>query len=121
MSAIVVNTVLVRKLPLLEGMIVMLHIFAFLAVIVVLWVMGPRGSARETFTVLSSSGGWHNVGLTCLIGLCSPMVSLVGPDSSSHFSEELQDASLILPRAMIATAITNYTTGKSDRGPRRYR
>jgi amino acid transporter len=39
------------------------------------------------------------------------MVTLIGSDSSCHLSEELKDAAYILPRAMVATAIVNYSMG----------
>lgn len=37
--------------------------------------------------------------------------SLLGPDSATHMSEELRDASYSLPRAMIWTAILNGAMG----------
>jgi hypothetical protein len=54
--AIIWNTVLVRKLPLLEGVIVILHVFGFFAFIVVLWVMGPRSDAKTVWTDFQDNG-----------------------------------------------------------------
>lgn len=51
LAAIFFNTYAIGKLPVLEGLAVVLHIFGFFAFIVILWVMGPRASAEETFTV----------------------------------------------------------------------
>lgn len=111
--AILFNILLVRKLPLLEGIIMILHIFGFLAVFVILWVMGPRASASETFFHFEDLVGWGSTGLACLVGISSPVVTLVGADSSCHLSEELKNAAWVLPRAMVATAITNYILGMS--------
>ncbi|PNS17723.1 Choline transport protein [Sphaceloma murrayae] len=109
--AILINTFLVRKLPLLEGIVMFFHIFGFFAVFVILWIMGPRAPASEVFTEFEDNAGWGNIGLACLVGISSPVVTLVGADSSCHLSEELQNASWVLPRAMIATAATNYALG----------
>ncbi|KAK5120617.1 hypothetical protein LTR85_005975 [Meristemomyces frigidus] len=103
------NTVLFRKLPLMEGIIVVFHTVGFLAIVVVLWVMGPRGGA-ETVTTFSSNG-WGSTGLSCLVGLLSPIITLVGADSQCHLSEELHNAAWVLPRAMVATATANYIMG----------
>lgn len=51
------------------------------------------------------------MGLSCLVGILSPIISFIGPDSATHMSEELRDASKTLPRAMIATAIINGSMG----------
>lgn len=107
--AIVCNSVLIRKLPLLEGVIMTLHVVGFFAFVVVLWVMGPRGgsSVVTTFT----DNGWGSTGLSSLVGILGPISSLLGADSAAHLSEELRDAAWVLPRSMIATALCNYTLG----------
>jgi choline transport protein len=105
------NTFLVRKLPLLEGIIMVLHCAGFFTFIIVLWVMAPRGNASVVFTHFEDNAGWGNVGLSTLVGLLGPVVTLIGSDSAVHLSEELKEASKVLPRAMICTALINYTFG----------
>ncbi|KAF8846794.1 amino acid transporter [Acephala macrosclerotiorum] len=109
--AIVWNTVLVRKLPLLEGVIVILHVFGFFAFIVVLWVMAPRSDPKVVWTDFQDNGNWGNIGLSCLVGMTGPVITLIGADSACHLSEELKDAAWVLPRSMVATAIVNYIMG----------
>jgi choline transport protein len=109
--AIIWNTVLVRKLPLLEGVIVILHVFGFFAFIVVLWVMGPRSDAKTVWTDFQDNGNWGSIGLSCLVGMTGPVITLIGADSACHLSEELKDAAYVLPRSMVATAIVNYIMG----------
>ena len=99
--AIIWNTVLIRKLPLLEGIVLTLHVFGFFAFLVVLWVMGPRSPAKETFTDFQDNSGWANIGLSCLVSLLGPVLTLIGSDSSCHLSEELRDAAYILPRLVV--------------------
>jgi choline transport protein len=105
------NTYLIRRLPLIEGFAMALHILGFLAFLIVLWVMGPRGNADAVFTDFQDVNGWGNTGLATLVGLLSPITTIVGADSVCHLSEELLDASLVLPRSMITTATINYTLG----------
>jgi choline transport protein len=105
------NTYLVRKLPFVEGVGLALHVLGFFTFIIVLWVMGPREKAESVFTDFQDLNGWGNVGLATLVGLLSPITTIVGADSVCHLSEELRDASLILPRSMITTATINYTLG----------
>lgn len=49
----------------------------------------------------SNGGGWSSTGLSCLIGLSSPIWCFIGPDAGAHMSEELKDASITLPKAML--------------------
>jgi amino acid transporter len=47
--------------------------------------------------------------LSVLVGQLAPIFSLLGSDAATHMSEELQDASYTLPRAMIWTGVVNST------------
>ncbi|KAF2198016.1 amino acid transporter [Delitschia confertaspora ATCC 74209] len=105
------NTFLARKLPLVEGIVLVLHICGFFAILIPLWVLGERGNAKKVFTTFTDGGGWGSIGLSCLVDMLSPIFSFIGPDSATHMSEELHDASKTLPRAMIATAIVNGSMG----------
>jgi amino acid transporter len=88
-----------------------LHICGFFAILIPLWVLGERSNASEVFTTFTDGGGWGSIGLSCLIGMLSPIFSFIGPDSATHMAEELQDAGKTLPRAMIATVIVNGSMG----------
>ncbi|KAF2275264.1 amino acid transporter [Westerdykella ornata] len=107
------NTFFAHKLPFVEGMVLILHLFGFFGILIPLWVLGKRtrSEARTVFTTFTDGGGWGNMGLSCLIGMLSPIFSFIGPDSATHMAEELRDASKTLPRAMIATALANGAMG----------
>ena len=130
--AVFANTVIFRKLPLIEGLLTFLHFLGFFAFIIVLWyvisirciprreyreqdslmcrtlcrVMAPRGSVTSVFTEFKSNG-WSSPGLACLAAVNGP-VYLTGADSQVHLAEELRDAAYVLPRSMMITAISNY-------------
>ena len=110
-AAISFNTFLIGKLPVLEGLAIVLHVFGFFAFIVIFWVMGPRAAAEPTFTHFDDSNGWGSLGLATLIGMVGPTTTYLGADSAVHLAEELKDASYVLPRAMFSAAIINYITG----------
>jgi choline transport protein len=109
--SIIFNTLLARKLPLVEGIVLVLHIFGFFAIFITLWVLAPRSPASQVFGQFQDNAGWGNVGLACLVGQLAPIFSLLGSDAATHMSEELRDASYTLPRAMIWTAVSNSIMG----------
>ena len=109
--SIVFNTLLARKLPLVEGVVLILHIFGFFAVFVTMWVLAPRSPAKEVFSSFQDNAGWGSVGLSVLVGQLAPIFSLLGSDAATHMSEELRDASYTLPRAMIWTGVVNSSLG----------
>ncbi|KAH8712170.1 amino acid/polyamine transporter I [Phaeosphaeriaceae sp. PMI808] len=109
--AILWNTLFVKTLPFLEGVGFILHLFGFIAFLVVLWVLGPRSEPRTVWTNFEDNNGWGNAGLATLVGILGPIVTLIGSDSSCHLSEEVQDSARVVPRAMVATALVNYALG----------
>ncbi|KAF7178962.1 hypothetical protein CNMCM7691_007786 [Aspergillus felis] len=109
--ALLFNTLLAQKLPLIEGIILVIHCFGFFGILIPLWALSPRPAASEVFGSIEDRGGWGNNGLACLVGLVGPIYALIGPDSAVHMSEEIRDASRVLPLGMIWTLILNGSTG----------
>ena len=46
-----------------------------------------------------------------MVGLLAPVYTLIGADSAVHMSEEIKDASIVLPRAIMWAAGVNGTMG----------
>jgi amino acid transporter len=106
------NTFFYRQLPLVELVALVLHFVGFFAILIPLWVMGSRPkSAAEVFFTFSDGGGWGSTGLACMVGILSPIFSMLGPDSATHMAEELRNASKSLPWAMVATMLINGALG----------
>ncbi|CAN8105079.1 unnamed protein product [Discula destructiva] len=110
-STVLFNTFLVRKLPLIEGILVVIHIFGFFGVIVTLWVLSPTGDPKTVFTTFSNGGGWSSLGGSALVGISSGILPLVGADAAVHMSEEVQDAGRALPRSILAAVAINGAAG----------
>jgi choline transport protein len=108
---IIFNTFLAKRLPLVEKMVLIIHILGFFAVLIPLWVLAPRSSPSEVFTEFLNLGGWSSTGLAFMVGLLSPIYTLIGADSAVHMSEEIKDASIVLPRAIMYAAGLNGSLG----------
>jgi amino acid transporter len=73
--------------------------------------MADHAPAHEVFTNFYNGGGWPTTGLSCMIGLTSPIWCFIGPDAGAHMSEELKDASIQLPKAMMWSIFLNGVMG----------
>ncbi|RMZ03211.1 hypothetical protein D0860_06899 [Hortaea werneckii] len=104
------NIFFAGSLPLAEGIVLFLHVFAFFAFLLTLWIMADHAPASEVFTTFRDPG-WGSQGLSCLVGLTSPIWCFIGPDAGAHMSEELKDASRQLPKAMMWATIANGVMG----------
>lgn len=109
--AILFNTFFAKKLPLIEGVILIIHVFGFFGILIPLWALSPRQSAKAVFTEFANANGWPSQGVACLVGIIGPIYSLIGPDSAVHMAEEIKDASRVLPLGMMWTLILNGVTG----------
>lgn len=84
--AVFFNTVLARKLPIVEGIVLVVHICAFIGIIVTLLVRAPRSDAAAVFCAFADAG-WHSWGGSTLIGITAGILPLVGADAAVHMSE----------------------------------
>jgi choline transport protein len=100
------NTFLARKLPLIEGIVLVLHILGFFAILIPMWILAPRTDSKTVWTGFNN-GGWSSTGVSVLVGMISPVVSLIGSDSATHMAEEVRDAGRVIPMAMITTVLLN--------------
>lgn len=82
--AIVFNTSFSRKLPLIEAMLLFVHILGLFAIIIPLLVMGPRNSGHEALLAFTNAGNWSTTGTAFMIGLLTPLGSMMGFDCMVH-------------------------------------
>ncbi|KAH8633397.1 hypothetical protein IG631_12031 [Alternaria alternata] len=69
--------------------------------------MAERSPAEEVFTTWTNGGEWSSMGVSALVGLSTPLWCFIGPDAGAHMSEELKDASVVLPKAMMWAVFFN--------------
>jgi choline transport protein len=108
---IIFNSFLAKKLPFVESVVLIIHLLGFFGVLIPLWLLAPRSSASSVFTGITNFGGWPTNGLAFMVGLLTPVYTLLGADSSVHMAEEIKDASLVLPRAILTSAAINGALG----------
>ena len=108
---LIFNTFFSRRLPLVEGLIVVLHIAGFFAVIIPLWVMGDRSTSSNVFTLFQDNMMWGNLSLAVVIGLTGAASTFVGVEAGAHMAEEVRNAAYVIPRAMMWTWLGNGLLG----------
>lgn len=70
--------------PRIQNALMVVHVLAFLVVVIVLWVMAPRRTAKSVFTEFTNAGGWSSMGVSLMVGQITGVYSLVGSDASAH-------------------------------------
>jgi len=93
-------------LPSMQNAVMVLHVAGFLAIMVIFWVLSPHVPAREVFLDFQNDGGWQTMGLALMIGQVSAVGFLGASDAAAHMSEEVKDAGLSVPRAMVSGSST---------------
>lgn len=109
--AILFNTVLAKRLPMVEGLLLVLHVLGLFAIIITLWVLAPTADAYTVWTQFTNAGNWNSDGTATMVGLLSPIISMIGFDCAVHMSEEVKDAGHTLPRAMLWSVGFNAALG----------
>ncbi|WEW55541.1 hypothetical protein PRK78_000972 [Emydomyces testavorans] len=108
---VLVNTVVSRLLPKIEGLILILHILGFFAILIPLVKLSSKADPSLVFTVFNNEGHWSSTGLSFLVGLIGNAFAFLGLDGAYHMSEEIQRPSVIVPRSIMLTLVINGSLG----------
>ncbi|KAA8648467.1 uncharacterized protein ATNIH1004_004352 [Aspergillus tanneri] len=106
-----VNLIGGKFLPRLENLVLVLHILGFLAILIPITYMADHKTAREVFTTWTNEGGWSSNGIVFFLGMQGGIFAFSGGDAAVHMAEEVQNASLTIPRAIMMTVIINGSLG----------
>ena len=109
--AIFINAVVPGMLPKFEIFIVVFHIAGFIAIVATLWVTSSHTSAEFVFTTALNEGGWSTQGISYCVGFLGNVATFVGADASVHMAEEVADAAVNIPRAIIGSMLINGVVG----------
>jgi amino acid transporter len=96
-----------RKLPILEGIVLVVQVVGFFSIIIPLWVLSPKAPASEVFEVFSNYGGWSNIGAACFFGSITATASFAGSDAAAHMAKGTEDAGKAVPRMIMLTIAVN--------------
>lgn len=112
------NTFGATHLPFAEGIFATCRVFAFVPIIVTLWVIvSPKSSWSDVFVNFRDyTGTWPSTGLSVMVGQISCMFVTLGSDAVAHLAEEVEDAAIVVPQGMmwsyilVKTSCSKYDT-----------
>ncbi|KAI3335885.1 amino acid/polyamine transporter I [Ustulina deusta] len=107
---IFVNTVVAGLLPILEGIILLIHVLGFIATLITLVYLMPHSSAADVFFRSLNEGNWPSQGLSYLVGFIGNVATFVA-DAAVHMAEEIENPAMNVPRAIVTTVLLNGSTG----------
>ncbi|PQE07885.1 choline transport protein [Rutstroemia sp. NJR-2017a WRK4] len=111
LACVFINTVVSRYLPKIEGIILILHILGFFAILVPMLTLAEHNTASDIFTLFLNGGDFPTQGLSFFVGLTGTVAAFLGADGVIHMSEEVENASVTVPRAIMLGVFINGTLG----------
>jgi len=66
-----------KAMPIFQNVMLVVHVFGFLAIIIVFWVLSPRATAEVTFTQFKNGGNWSSTGLALMVGQVSAIYACI--------------------------------------------
>lgn len=120
-----------RIIPVSQNIGLIIHMLGLIAIVVVLWALGPHVTAGKALLTFTNSSEWSSTGLALMIGQTSkscltidesPSTMLtaystaanlpyLGISSAIQFSPSLDNPARILPKALKTAFWTNATLG----------
>lgn len=79
-----INVVGGSLLPKFEGLILVLHILGFFAVLIPLVYLSDHGTTADVFTTWANEGGWETQGVSFFVGLIGTVFAFAGGDAAVH-------------------------------------
>ena len=76
--SVFINTIVSGLLPKFEGLILILHLTGFFAIMIPLVVLGPHDNSQDVFTTFINSGGWPTQGVSFFVGLLGNVFAFFG-------------------------------------------
>ena len=109
--AVFINTLVSSALPKFEGLILILHVLGFFAILIPLVTLGDHASARDIFTTFTNGGGWNSMGTSFIVGMMGNVFAFVGTDAAFHMSEETVNPGVVVPRSILLSIVINGSCG----------
>ena len=80
--AALINSVIRGALPLVETLILVIHVLGFFGIMIPFVHMAPHSSASDTFTTVLNEGKWPTQSLSFCVGLVGSIADFVGKSGS---------------------------------------
>ncbi|PSN60880.1 putative GABA permease [Corynespora cassiicola Philippines] len=108
---IVINTVIGSVLAKFEGFVLVVHLLGFCGVMLPLLMLGEHADSSFVFETFLNLGEWKTQGLSFCVGILGNIFAFLGGDGAIHMSEEIRNASLVIPRSLMTGIMINGTLG----------
>ncbi|PKX97799.1 putative GABA permease [Aspergillus novofumigatus IBT 16806] len=117
-----INVVGGKLLPRLETVILVVHLLGFFAILIPMTYMADHKSSHDVFLEFVNSGGFPSQGLSWFVGMTGCVFAFAGGDAAVHedwiidqkqMAEEVRNASVAIPRAILLSVLINGTLGFS--------
>lgn len=104
-----INSAIGSLLAKFEGLVLVLHLLGFFAIMLPLALLSEHGDSAAVFNNFYNLGDWQTQGLSFCIGLLGNVFAFLGADGAIHVSSALQsdDASFANCHAQMAEEIRN--------------
>ncbi|CAI7675754.1 unnamed protein product [Penicillium manginii] len=110
-AALLANLVGGKFLPRLEAIILVVHIIGFFGILIPLVYMSEHKSNDEVFLQFLNSGEFPTQGISWFVGMTSCAFAFAGGDAAVHMAEEVNNASRVIPRALMMSVGINGCLG----------
>ncbi|KAL4749891.1 hypothetical protein BDW72DRAFT_177338 [Aspergillus terricola var. indicus] len=109
--ALGVNVAGGKLLPRLETVILVIHVLGFFGILIPLTYMADHKSKHDVFLDFVNDGGFPTQGLSWFVGMTGCVFAFAGGDAAVHMAEEVRDASVAIPRAIMLSVLINGSLG----------
>ena len=97
-----------RLLPYWQNAVFAIHVLAFFAWFVPVWVNAPVASHSQVWTEWSNTGGYSNMFTCVMVGQLTAVTNNLGVDTAAHMAEETKNTGCAIPKAMMWTYLINF-------------
>ncbi|KAH8652625.1 putative GABA permease [Tricladium varicosporioides] len=106
-----INTAIGSLLAKFEGLVLVVHLLGFFAIMLPMVLLGEHTSSEAVFGTFVNLGGWKTQGLSFCVGISGSVFAFLGGDGAIHLSEEIRNAALVVPRSLMTGLFINGTLG----------
>ncbi|KAK8043038.1 hypothetical protein PG994_013521 [Apiospora phragmitis] len=106
-----INASFASLLARFEGLVLILHLLGFFAVLFPLALLSEHGPSSAVFQTWLNLGGWDSQGLSFCVGLSGCVYAFLGGDCAIHMSEEIENAAVVIPQSLLTGLTINGSLG----------
>ncbi|CAI7583830.1 unnamed protein product [Penicillium glandicola] len=109
--SLIVNLLGGNLLPRIETTLLALHILGFFGIIIPVVYMADHNTKEQVFLSFQNGGGFATQGLSWFVGMTNCAFAFAGGDAAVHMSEEVANASTVIPNALMISVGINGSLG----------